>query len=34
MEAYGKIKEFLDQYLKGNNLNTPDSKKIKGEEIK
>ncbi len=34
LEAYGKIKEFLDKYLKGENQDTPDSKEIKGEEIK
>lgn len=34
IEAYGKIKEFLDQYLKGENQDTPDSKKIKGEALK
>ncbi|WP_432410376.1 S9 family peptidase [Rasiella sp. SM2506] len=34
IEAYGKIKEFLDTYLKGENQDIPDSKEIKGEEIK
>tara|TARA_A100000171_G_C2134355_1_gene149004 strand:- start:1366 stop:3306 length:1941 start_codon:yes stop_codon:yes gene_type:complete len=34
IEAYGKIKEFLDQYLKGENQSTLDNKKIKGESIK
>jgi len=34
IEAYGKIKEFLDQYLKGENQDNLDGKKIKGEEIK
>jgi dipeptidyl aminopeptidase/acylaminoacyl peptidase len=34
IEAYGKIKEFLDRYLKGDNQNNLDSKKIEGDAIK